>query len=244
MSLRQVGLLLLLLALATAAEAVTPSETVAQATRAFLSGDGVALQTLVASTGNAAASKNPDEVLAATFVQFRRAQWSVGAKDNTALKSAGERCVTLAAAVVALDAKSADAFALQSACYGYLATLGGFGAISNGRKSGKAMDAALALEPRNPRVVLVDAISYTFRPRIAGGDKAKAYTRAQEAATLFDTNKPGTALLAGWGPAEAWYWVGRGAEHAGNTTAARQAYERALALEPAFAAARRKLANR
>jgi tetratricopeptide (TPR) repeat protein len=226
------------------AQAATPSEVVAQATRAFFAGDGAALQTLSANSTAWTTSKNGDELQAAAFVQFRLAQWAVSRNDTSALKAAGERCVALTAAAVTIEPKRAEGYALQSACYGYLATLGGFGAISNGRKSGKAMSAALALDPQNPRVVLVDAISYTFRPRIAGGDKAKAYARAQEAAKLFDTNKSGLGLFAGWGAAEAWYWVGRGAEHAGDAATARQAYERALALEPAFAAARRKLANR
>jgi hypothetical protein len=223
--------------------AATPSEAVAQATQAFLSGNGAAIQSLVLSTVPWESSKDADELYAAAYVQFRRAQSSAVANDKKALKSAGERCVataTLAAGV----AKSAEAFALQSACFGYLANLGGFAAISNGRKSGKAMEAALAIDARNPRVVLVDAISYTFRPRIAGGDKAKSYARAKESAALFEAARSKGASLAQWGQAEAWYWVGRGAENSGDAAAARLAYERALAIEPAFVAARRRISVR
>lgn len=235
-----VGLLALWIGMSTA-RALTPGEAVMQATRAFQAADAAAIQSLIAATSAWQASRSRDELYAAAFLQFRRAQLAVAAEDDNVLRAAGNLCVAKAGVAAALDAKFADGLALQSACYGYLANLGGFAAIGNGRRSGKAMDAALALEPNNPRVILIDAISYAFRPRIAGGDKVKAYARAKQAAAAFDANKLAVDDITNWGMPEAWYWVARGAQDAGDTAAARQAYERALAAAPQFAAARRRL---
>ncbi len=225
------------LAVAPPALALDPAAVRVQATQAFLSGNASALQSLVPSIAAWAQSRNRDELYSAAFVQFRLAQLAASSKDAKALKAAGERCVALTDAVVSVDSRFAAGLALQSACYGYLASLGGFAAIGNGRKSGKAMAAAMTADARNPQAVLVDAISLRFRPRIAGGDKQKAYARAQEAVQLFAT-APGNS---DWGAAEAHYWVGRGAAEAGDTAKARQAYDRALALAPEFAAAREQL---
>jgi tetratricopeptide (TPR) repeat protein len=239
---RKLSAVLLLLFLSSTASAADPATTVADANKAFFAGDAAALKTLAANTGAWASSTVRDEVYAAAFVRFRQTQLFVGAKDKAPLKAAGEACVSLTDAALRIDSRFAEAAALQSACYGYLASLGGFGAISSGRKSGKSMDVAIAGAANSPRVVLVDAISYGFRPRIAGGDKAKAYSRAKEAAALFDANPARSEGVLAWGHAEAWYWVGRGAQDAGDVGAARKAYERALTLAPNFSGAARRLA--
>jgi tetratricopeptide (TPR) repeat protein len=207
-----------------------------EATNTFLAGNGTALRALATTTTAWWQSTNRDEVYSAAFVQFRLAQLASSADDKAALKAAGERCVALANAAIKIDPNFTVGHAVLSACYGYLANLGGFAAIGNGRNSGKAMAAAMKLDALNPQAVLVDAVSLRFRPRIAGGDKQKAYLRAQEAAQLF------AASPADWGAAEAHYWVGRGAAEAGDSAKARAAYERALALAPEFAAARKALA--
>ena len=237
---------ILLIAIAVlATQAAVAADAAAQqqlATNAYLRGDKSALESLAKDVAAWRSSGSRDERYTAAYVEFRRAQLAVAAGDKKLLRLTGDQCVAASAAAIEADKQFAEAHALQSACYGYLATLGGFGAISNGRKSGKAMDAATSIAPQNPRVILVDGIGLGFRPKIAGGDKAKAYARSREAAAAYDSIRsvPGAP---NWGAPEAWYWVGRGAEDAGDTAAARKAYERALALASDFAAARKRLAT-
>lgn len=225
------------------------AESARLAETAFFTADPAALVASAKSTAGWDRSNDPAERYAAAYREFRLAQLATLRHDEDEVERAGEACVAHTDAALRSAPQEIEAFALQSACYGYLAALGGFGAISNGRRSGKAIAAATALAPHNPRVLLVDAISLQFRPKIAGGDKAKAYIRYREAAAAFDAASSGashasSSSAAGqpaWGHAEAWYWVGRGAEAAGDNASARRAYERAYALAPTFSAAQRRL---
>ena len=118
------------------------------------------------------------------------------------------------------------------------------GAIRNGSRSGKSMAAALALDARSPRILLVDGFGVYFRPKFVGGDKAKGCARFREAAAGFDA--AGAAGLPGqggidWGAAEAHYWAGRCARDAGDAANARKFFERALAIAPDFLAASKAL---
>ena len=231
--------------LAAPADAQTPDRATvgAQAQAAYLAGDAAAIGRLEAAARAWAKSTDPLELYTYAFVQFRAQQLALGAKREGPSKAAGEACVAATDAAVKVDPKSADAFALQSACYGYLANLGGMAAIRNGSRSGKSMEAALALQPRNPRVMLVDGFGYYFRPKFVGGDTGKGCARYREAAAAFDAGAGGRGGPGGidWGAAEAHLWVGRCARDAGDTATARKAFERALALAPDFVAAKRAL---
>jgi hypothetical protein len=118
------------------------------------------------------------------------------------------------------------------------------GAIRNGSRSGKSVEAAAALEPRNPRVLLVEGFGVYFRPKFVGGDKAKGCDKFRAAAAAFDAaGSAAGASAAGidWGAAESHYWVGRCAADADQGAVATREFERALALAPNFAAAKRAL---
>jgi tetratricopeptide (TPR) repeat protein len=223
-----------------AAEDPVSAATKAQA--AFFARDAAGLSQLAAATTPWAKSTNPRELYAHAYVQFRTQQVALLSKRESDSEKAGEACIAATDAAIKRDPKFAEAHALQSSCYGYLAGLGGFGAIRNGTRSGKAVEAALALEPKNPRVMLTDAFGLYVRPKIAGGDKVKGCVKFREAAAAFDA--AGTAASApgmNWGAAEAHYWVGRCASETGNAAAARPSYEKALALAPDFVAARKAL---
>jgi hypothetical protein len=220
-----------------------PRDALREAGKASFAGDDAALRATAARTSAWLRDGSRDERYTAAYVQFRLQQLATVAKRESDVKRHGQACTEALETVVADDPRDAEALALQSACYGYLANLGGLAAISNGRRSGRSMEAALAAAPGNPRVLLVDAIGLGFRPKIAGGDPAKAYARAREAAAAFDSAPAPDAGLAHWGHAESWYWVGRGAAGSGDAAAARRAFERALGIEPGFIAARRALAG-
>lgn len=218
----------------------------ARAQSAYFSGDAAELAKLVATTAPWAKSANPRELYAHAYVQFRVLQLAIAAKRDKDAEKAGEACVAALAAAVKRDPRFAEAHALQSACYGYLANLGGMGAIRNGSRSGKSMEAALAIDAKSPRILLVDGFGVYFRPKFVGGDKAKGCVRFREAAAGFDAEGAagnGGAGGIAWGAPEANYWAGRCARDGGDAATARNYFERALALATDFAAARKALAR-
>ena len=219
---------------------------VARAHSAWLRGVEPELAQLATTEARWANSAAAPELHAFAFIQFRALQLAAVRKDSKAATRAGEACTASAgkaAAAARTGPLAAESWALQSACYGYVAGLGGmFAGIRNGRASGTAMQQALALDPGNPRVVLVDAFGLYFRPKIAGGDKLKACGRFREAGAAFD--RAGATASGGWGPAEAHFWLGRCLLDADNPGGARREFEAALKLAPEFAAAQRALRPR
>ena len=187
-----------------------------------------------------------DPQYASAYKQFRLLQEAVLAKRDSDAKRAGDACVTTLDALIQRQPRSFEALALQSACYGYLANLGGMAAIRNGSRSGKSIEAALALAPKNPRVILVDGFGLYFRPKFVGGDKGKGCARIREATKAFDANNSnGAASASGsaldWGAAEAHYWSGRCARDSSDATTARAEFEKALVLDPNLAVAKKAL---
>ena len=231
-------------ALTGAAAAEDIPAVAARAQAAYFAGNAAELAKLAASTAPWAKSQNNRELYAHAYVQFRTLQLAIGGKREDEAKKAGDACIATLDAAVKRDPRFAEAFALQSACYGYLTNLGGMAAIRNGSRSGKSIEAALAIDARNPRILLVDGFGVYFRPKFVGGDKSKGCARFREAAAGFDTAGPSGASSGGgidWGAAEAHYWSGRCARDAGDAVGARKSFERALALAPDFLAAGRAL---
>jgi tetratricopeptide (TPR) repeat protein len=231
-------------ALTGAAAAEDIPAVAARAQAAYFAGNAAELAKLAASTAPWAKSQNNRELYAHAYVQFRTLQLAIGGKREDEAKKAGDACIATLDAAVKRDPRFAEAFALQSACYGYLTNLGGMAAIRNGSRSGKSIEAALAIDARNPRILLVDGFGVYFRPKFVGGDKSKGCARFREAAAGFDTVGPSGASSGGgidWGAAEAHYWSGRCARDAGDAAGARKSFERALALAPDFLAAGRAL---
>ncbi len=216
----------------------------ARAQSAYFTANAAELAKLATETAPWAKSADPKQLYAHAYVQFRALQVAIGAKREKEAEKAGDACIAATDAAVKRDPKFAEAFALQSACYGYLANLGGMGAIRNGSRSGKSLEAAAALEPRNPRIALVEGFGVYFRPKFVGGDKGKGCAKFREAAAAFDAAGPNGVKTAGgidWGAAESHYWVGRCAADSDQGAAARKEFERALAIAPEFAAAKRAL---
>ncbi len=240
----RIGLVALSLFTANFAMAQDVTSVATKAQSAYLTGNTAELARLATSTSAWAKSQNPKELYTHAYVQFRILQLSIYAKKESDAERAGDACNEALDLALKRDPKSAEAHALQSACYGYLANLGGMGAIRNGSRSGKSIEAALALDARNPRVLLIDGFGVYFRPKFVGGDKGKGCVRFKEAASSFDAAAssavPSPAGVS-WGAAESHYWAGRCARDAGDTAGARREFERALALAPDFAAAAKAL---
>lgn len=215
----------------------------AKAQYAFFTEDLNALRGLVRANRALADSDVPLELYHFAHVQFRLLQ--VASRGRKPLKkeadAAGSACVDALDRAVAKDPRFAEGLALQGDCYAYLATLGPVNAVTAGPKSAARLDAAGKLNPRNPRVLLSQAIAAWERD--AGGDAAKSVAVFRQAAAAFDEPDAGRPGEPTWGAAEAWLFVGRALERQGDAFGARDAYEKALLVAPEFAQARRHLAT-
>ena len=81
-----------------------------------------------------------------------------------------ERCVSSLDQALEAQSNFPDALALQSACLGLLAELVSWRAPLAAPKSASQLHKALQLAPKNPRVLLLDAISEYERAKPPGGD--------------------------------------------------------------------------
>jgi tetratricopeptide (TPR) repeat protein len=124
----------------------------------------------------------------------------------------------------------AETYALRSSVLGQLIN-NPLRGMTLGPRSSSAMDRALELAPRNPRVWLLRGIGAMFTPAMFGGgvDKAEEYLR--KAIALFADDRPAPPLPA-WGHAEAYVWLGQALHRQKRIDDARAAYAKALELQP------------
>ncbi len=145
----------------------------------------------------------------------------------------------------ALDQKPdfAEALALSAICV--LTPMGG-GALHvpfAGHGPRKDLDRALELAPRNPRVLLLDALGdYEFAAAL-GGNKERALPKLRRAVAAFEAERGGAEALPSWGASEAYYYLGRDLLEHGDPVDARDALEHALLLAPDYAQARALMAK-
>lgn len=144
----------------------------------------------------------------------------------------------------ALQARSdfADALALQAVCLRRLTELPGWHTPFAGSKSSAQLTKALRLAPKNPRVLLLDAID-DFEHQTAHVGEPHACEKFKHTAALFDAERADLDQVPGWGAAEAYMWLGRCYLGIGDVLPARDALERALLVAPEFAVARRLLSS-
>ena len=225
-----------------AASADQLSDAEAKAEYAYFTEDRPALEHLVAELRPFAQSSDALELYVLAHAQFRRLQLAATAHAPREAEDAGNGCLAALDRRGAALAHDAEALALAAGCSGYLAGLGGLKRLTAGHRRDSSLEAARALAPANPRVLLTGGILGWFGSTTPAA-KAEARAAFTHAATLFDRvseTKPGEPT---WGGAEAWLFVGRGLEDDGNLVGARNAYERALMIAPDFAVARRRLAR-
>lgn len=140
--------------------------------------------------------------------------------------------------------KLPETYALESAVYGQKIGLSSnpLTVMRLGPRTNAAMDEAIALGPRNPRIWLLRGIGAMFRPRMWGGGTDRAERYLMQAVSLRDTDYP-TPPLPAWGRAEAYIWLGQAYAKDGKRAAARGAFQQAITLEPDNRWARQLLAS-
>jgi hypothetical protein len=160
----------------------------------------------------------------------------LAAKDKTRARDAAARCVSRMDEAVRGKPKFAEGMALQSACLRELSNLTPWKPLA-GPKSNGPMDKAVKLAPKDPRVLLLQALEHGEAGKIDNTGLA----RLKKAAEAFEAERQGVDRTPGWGAAETYAYLGRGYLDQGDLVAARDALERALLIAPDFAFAKRLL---
>ena len=154
-----------------------------------------------------------------------------------------ERCVGSLDRALEAQSNFPDALALQAACLRLLADLSSWRAPLAAPKSAAQLHKALQIAPKNPRVLLLDAIGDYEHPGASSGAVEHPCVKFKAAAAVFEAERADVDQVPGWGAAEAYMWLGRCYLDSGDGNAARDALERALLIAPEFAQARRLLAT-
>ncbi|MCL1138034.1 hypothetical protein [Shewanella pneumatophori] len=126
---------------------------------------------------------------------------------------------------------TADSLALLSSVYGMLIAFDNGKAATYGPKAGKALAQAKQLEPNNPRITLVEAISAFNTPTMYGGSMQRAADLASQAIELYAN--PCDNIC--WGHAEAYTWRGLAKQNLGDLEGAIADWNTALTVESDYA---------
>jgi hypothetical protein len=133
----------------------------------------------------------------------------------------------------------AEAYTLGTAC-----TLAGreMSTLGGGR-IGSRIDEAVKLEPKNPRVRLVEALAAFARAGKDAAAKNAAIQKLRGVTTLFEAARAGESTTPEWGAAEAYAFLGRALFEQRDVVGAREALERAMLIAPDYAFARRLMSQ-
>jgi tetratricopeptide (TPR) repeat protein len=153
------------------------------------------------------------------------------------------QCIDRLDRVLMEDAGSAEALALQSACFALQSHLDPWRSPLAAPLSRARGEKALKLAPDNPRVLLLGALATGERPRFFGGDSQQAFVLLLQSVSAFE--HAGTPLPGqpGWGAAEAFTYLAQDYLTRGQALAARNVLERALLVAPDFTQAKRLMAE-
>jgi tetratricopeptide (TPR) repeat protein len=152
-------------------------------------------------------------------------------------------CVAQLKQVLEQDPASAEALALQSACYGGLAKYKSLQAVLLRSQAAERIGAALRFAPRNPRVLYLAAMDGFARSKPGSEGNDRAFAQLELAVQLFDESSSTRIDAPGWGHAEAYLELGTQLQLRGDLLGARNSIEKALIVAPDFKAAQSQLAN-
>jgi tetratricopeptide (TPR) repeat protein len=202
----------------------------------FYTEDARAIGDIVASLSGAEGAAGEENALQHYYIGLAnyRLATIVAEKDKTRAREAAARCVSRLDEAVRGKSKFAEGMALQSACLRTLGNLTPWKPLAAPKSTGQ-MEKAAKLAPKDPRVLLLQALQDDEGGRIG----AEAIGKLKKAAAAFEAERQGVERTPGWGAAEVYVYLGRGYLQQGDVLAARDALERALLIAPDFAMARR-----
>lgn len=152
-------------------------------------------------------------------------------------------CIEQLKQVLEQDVKSAEALALESACYANLAKYRRLeGALLRSRAADRLRE-AYAIAPRNPRVLYLMAMEGLARSKPGSAENQQAFAQLQLAAQLFEQSSATRIDVPGWGHAEAYLALGMQLQSRGDLLGARNWIEKSLIVAPDYKTAQRQLAS-
>lgn len=176
----------------------------------------------------------------AALADWRLAQLAAQSPRATRGASAAQlarRCVSELDQTLTAAPDFAEALALRAGCL--VTQAGSAHSAHAARGARRESGLALRLAARNPRVLLIDAMSdYQLAPDL-GGNKERALVKLRQAVAAFEQERAGAEQLPGWGAAEAYLLLARDLLDHGEAVGARDALEHALLITPDYAPARR-----
>jgi tetratricopeptide (TPR) repeat protein len=140
------------------------------------------------------------------------------------------------------DVKSAEALALQSACYSRLADLTLIEAVLLRSRAADRLQEAFKIAPHNPRVLLLLALQDMRGAKRGSAQSQHALAELQLSVQMFDESSGTSIDTPGWGHAEAYLALGRDLQARGDHLGARNWIEKSLLAAPDYKAAQRQLA--
>ena len=153
-----------------------------------------------------------------------------------------DACVEELKPVLQQDVNSADALALQGACYAGLARLRKLERPLLRSRAEDRWNSAARLDPRNPRALYLTAADGLSRHKAGTPENQIAYGKLQLAVQLFEQTSATSPDAPAWGHVEAYLEMGRQLAARGDVLGARNWIEKSLLLAPDFKAAQRELA--
>ena len=130
--------------------------------------------------------------------------------------------------------KLADAHALLSSLYGQKISMDMSLAMTLGPQSWASMDNAMKLEPKNPRVLMLKAISTYFAPEQFGGSKPNGLKEMETSIAAFREEKLEDPLLPDWGFEDALMMMATWKMEGGDNETASKLIEETLKINPDF----------
>ncbi len=202
------------------------------------------LVNLVQTLAIRAGSGGADEALR---YQLGHAQYRLGLllgeKRPKEAAAAFEDCVDQLKRVLDQDPTSAEALALQSACYEGLSRYKSLEAVLLRSHATERINAALRVAPRNPRVLYLVAMDGFARSKPGSAENQRAFNALELATQLFEQSPATGTDAPNWGHAEAYLELGIQLQSRGDLLGARNWIEKALIVAPDFKAAQRQLSS-
>jgi tetratricopeptide (TPR) repeat protein len=229
---------------AFSAQAQEGGDTQAQIDYAYETEDSNSLTNLIQNLSNKVGNDSADAALRyhLAHAQYRFGQLSRERRGHAA-ESAFSDCIDELKPVIDRDVKSPEGMVLQSACYSALADLKSLEAVLLRTRAADRLKAALKLEPRNPRAMLLSAMQDIRHAKSGSPESQKALSELQSAAQLFEQSSGTSNDAPGWGHAETYLALGRELQARGDRIGARNWIEKALIAAPDYKAAQRQLAS-
>lgn len=129
---------------------------------------------------------------------------------------------------------NAEAKALMCSLYGIKISHNWESAQEVGPKANSLIEAALEMDPRNPRVLLQAGVSKYNTPEFYGGDKEKAIKFFTLAIENFKNNNDESDVKPSWGELDAYAWLGKAYTDNGEYDKAVDILESALTIDPNY----------